>query len=221
MKKLVFAILLAVGSLSAQAGGYYGHGGWGYHGSGYHGWAHGGWGYHNWGYRGWGWYPGLSFSYYGGWPAFGCAWPGYAYSYYPAPTYYSPAPVAYSSYPATGYVYTETRPNYAIGGTLLGALTGGLIGNSVHHQGWEGAGIGAAAGLVLGSLAEHDARAAERTYYVAPPATYVRPAQIPDAPTVNNAPAAPAAPRLRSDPLSAPATQNSSSMSSANSLFGR
>jgi hypothetical protein len=197
MKKLVFTLLLAIGSLSAQAGG---------HGS----FGRGGWGYRGWGYHGWGYFPAASF-YYGAYPGYGYGWPGY-YSY-PAYSYdYSPA---YGS----GYAYAQ--PNYAVDGTLLGALTGGLIGNSIHHQGWEGAGIGAAAGLLLGSVAEHDARVNERAYYAAPPVSYMRPATIPNAPTVNDAPTAAAASQLRSDPATTSAFRSAGSMSSANSLFGR
>lgn len=69
-------------------------------------------------------------------PPLAYAQPGYGYVYAPAPVYYAPP-----------------RPNYAVDGTLLGALGGGLIGAS-QHKGWEGAGIGAAAGLVVGTAAE-------------------------------------------------------------------
>ncbi|HWI59919.1 MAG TPA: YMGG-like glycine zipper-containing protein [Bacillota bacterium] len=127
------------------------------------------------------------------------SYPAYAYPYYPAPAYYS---------------YEYQRPNYAVGGTLFGALAGGLIGNSIHHQGWEGAGIGAAAGLLFGSLAEHSARARERVYF-APPPVY----GVPEASTANTAPAVPPAPQVP-EPTTSTFTANSS-MSSANSLFGR
>ena len=159
-------------------------GGFRHHGG--YGWGHGGYGWH----RG----PSVSFVFGGGYPSY-------------APFYSYP-------YPSYGYDYGYNRPNYALGGTLLGALTGGLIGNSIHHQGWEGAGIGAAAGLLLGGLAEHNARARERTYYSAPvvdPSSYVA-----AAPVANNAPAVTAAPPVQSAPYK-PAT----AMSSANSLFGR
>jgi hypothetical protein len=75
-------------------------------------------------------------------------------------------------YPGGGYGYTG--PNYAVGGMLLGALTGGIIGNSIHHQGWEGAGIGAASGLVLGSVAQNYAyaRAAKSQQQNYPPQPY-------------------------------------------------
>jgi len=191
MKKLVFTLLLAAGSLSAQAGG---------HGS----FGHGGWGYRGWGYRGWGFFPAVSF-YYGDYPACGYVWPGYSY----------PPACSYAYCPAEGYSYNYARPDYAVGGTLMGALTGGLIGNAIHHQGWEGAGIGAAAGLLLGSVAEHEARVNERVYSASPPVSYARPAAIANAPT------AAAAPQLRSDPVEAPPSRSAGSMSSANSLFGR
>ncbi len=95
--------------------------------------------------------------------------PGYAYAPAPAVSlgygytgcgrsayvYYSP-----NSYCAPGYYYRPTRPNYAVGGTLLGAASGALIGAGDHHAG-EGAAIGAAAGLVLGSIAESAANRRE------------------------------------------------------------
>ena len=85
------------------------------------------------------------------------AQPGYGYGYAPA---YVSAPV---------YVSAPPRPNYAVGGTLTGALAGGLIGAASHH-GWEGAGIGAASGLVLGSVAEAAAQKQEQKWAVAQPA---------------------------------------------------
>jgi hypothetical protein len=95
--------------------------------------------------------------------------PLYSYSYWDSPYGYAYYPAYdYPGYP--GYYYEYTRPNYAVGGTLLGALTGGLIGASQHH-GWEGAGIGAAAGLVLGSVAEIAAEKHEEkmVYATVPP----------------------------------------------------
>jgi len=134
---------------------------------------------------GWGW--GLGFGFAGG----GCS-PQYGASY--------------SYYPGGNYGYTG--PNYAVGGMMLGALTGGIIGNSIHHQGWEGAAIGAASGLVLGSAAQNhaNARAAKQTYQTYAPqpaaapqaayptttfakAEYSKPAySIPNAPTIPDAP---------------------------------
>lgn len=152
------------------------------------------------GYRSYG-SPRISF-YWGGYPCYS-PWTTYSYSYYPGYDY--------------GYDYNYTRPNYAVNGTLTGALLGGIIGSGVHHQGWEGAGIGAAAGLVLGSLAEHNARAYERDYYTAPTVSYSQSRYIPNAPAVNTAPTVPDAPRIQSATIYRPA----SSMSGANSLFGR
>ncbi len=131
--------------------------------------------------------------------------------YYPATTYAQPgygyvcAPaVAY----APGYAPAPPRPNYVVGGTLLGALAGGLIGSG-SHQGWEGAGIGAASGLVVGTVAEAVAQKRERDWVAAratsapapaavavlpraaAPAPAAQPApgyQIPDAPRVPDAP---------------------------------
>lgn len=102
--------------------------------------------------------------------------PGYAY--YPSPAvsvgcgygrrgssayvYYAP-----NRYCAPGYYYQPTqyyqpaRPNYAVGGTLLGAASGALIGAS-QHDASKGAAIGAGAGLVLGAIAEHSAQRHEQ-----------------------------------------------------------
>ena len=80
------------------------------------------------------------------------------------PAYYYPVPATYAQ-PGYGYVYTPAytyapayvapppRPNYAVGGTVVGAAAGGLIGAG-YHNGWQGAAIGAASGLVVGSIAE-------------------------------------------------------------------
>jgi uncharacterized protein YcfJ len=150
--------------------------------------------------------------------------PGYVYSSAPTVTlgygygayghsgyvYYSP-----NRYCAPNYYYRASRPNYAVGGTFLGAASGALIGAGSGDAA-AGAAIGAASGLLVGSVAEasapqHERRAAEiQTAPVIqqsapapapmPPAevtsrpvansTYVwttRP-QIPDAPRVPDAP---------------------------------
>jgi uncharacterized protein YcfJ len=70
------------------------------------------------------------------------------YGYGSAYTYYAP-----NAYTAPGYYYRPNRPNYAVGGTLLGAASGALIGAG-NNQAGKGAAIGAAAGLVLGSVAQ-------------------------------------------------------------------
>jgi len=231
MKKLILLTALMIGSLSAKAGGtaafhaapshnHVGSGGspafhsapsthggsYSYHQSGYHG------GYHHDDYHHHDGGSHTSFAFSFGYPfySYGGYYPTYSYGY---PVYGAPYVSSYNyGYSDPGYSY---RPNYAVTGTLLGALTGGLIGDSVHHQGWEGAGIGAAAGLLLGGLAEHGARTQERAAYSAPRVSYVQPNTIPDAPRVNDAPVAPAAPSYQ------PSSASGGSMSSANSLFGR
>jgi hypothetical protein len=100
--------------------------------------------------------------------------PGYGYApyaYYPpsAPAYtpapYPPPGPVYASAPAPAAApapgYTPARPNYAVGGTLVGAASGALIGEGTSGHPGKGAAIGAAAGLVLGGLAEHGARKQE------------------------------------------------------------
>ncbi len=118
--------------------------------------------------------------------------PGYVYSTAPAVSfgygyghcgnsayvYYAP-----NSYCAPGYYYRSTaRPNYAISGTMLGAASGALIGQGAKGNPGGGAAIGAAAGLVLGGIAEHSARKQERdATTVTTPVTQTQPA--PAAPT--------------------------------------
>ncbi len=82
------------------------------------------------------------------------ATPGYGYG--SAYTYYAP-----NAYTAPGYYYRPNRPNYAVGGTLLGAASGALIGAGSDQAG-KGAAIGAAAGLVLGSVAQIAAKNQEQ-----------------------------------------------------------
>lgn len=190
MKRLYLTALLVLGTTSVFAGGYRHHHPYRYH-YGYGSWSG----------------PVLSFS-------FG-TYPYSSYSYYPPAYAYS-----YPAYPGYTYGYAYSRPNYAVSGTLLGALTGGLVGDSIHHQGWEGAGIGAAAGLLLGSLAEHNARVNEQAYYAPPTGVYVRPNSVTPAPA-NPAPAVTDPPRqhVQAKPPYRPATRDP--MTAANSLFGR
>jgi outer membrane lipoprotein SlyB len=126
------------------------------------------------------------------------------YVYRRAPTYY------YSGYADTDYDYGYTRPNYAVSGALLGGLAGGIIGYNNHYQTGRGILIGAASGLILGSIAEHAARerelAAARPVYISAPAEQAPAQAAPEPPTQ----VAPAAPSMPSTP-----------MSSANGLFGR
>jgi uncharacterized protein YcfJ len=62
---------------------------------------------------------------------------------------------------------TTHRPNYAVTGTVIGGLAGGIIGHNQGRRTMEGAGIGAATGLVLGGIAEHVSRRRESRHYYA------------------------------------------------------
>lgn len=83
---------------------------------------------------------------------------GYGYGYHRSSAYVYHTP---NNYLAPGYYYQPSRPNYAVSGTILGATSGALIGAGNHDAG-RGALIGAAAGLALGSVAEHSIRREER-----------------------------------------------------------
>lgn len=95
----------------------------------------------------------------------------------------------------------------------MGGIAGGIIGNNSHHQTWEGVAIGAGAGMLLGAVAESNARYRERVRYerwlattpTVVTTTVTTPAQVMTTP-------APA-------PISAPQPVNN--MAGANSLFGR
>ncbi|MBI5380463.1 MAG: glycine zipper 2TM domain-containing protein [Opitutae bacterium] len=128
---------------------------------------------------------------------------------YPRTYIYRDAPVTYAD--SADYVYE--RPNYATSGLLLGGLAGAIIGNNsrgLGHNAWKGAAIGAGTGLILGSIAENNARRREAAV-----------------PVVVASPAPAAAPTTAATPQnvtiinnyynSAPATP----MAPANALFGR
>lgn len=124
------------------------------------------------------------------------------------------APYAFPSAPGYGYAppgvtpaspsnpSAPNRPSYKLGGTLVGAAAGAMIGEGVSDKPWQGAAIGAAAGLVMGSIADRSVRS-QRTAQVSaasdqPQATVVTSSvwqapsgprhQISDAPRVPDAP---------------------------------
>jgi len=123
-----------------------------------------------------------------------------------APYAYSPSPYGYSYGYGSAPVNNapSSRPNYAVGGTLIGAASGALIGEGTSGKPGQGAAIGAAAGLVLGGIAEHNARRresappAQSQYIASAPAPAARQSawqsapvaynRIPDAPRVPDAP---------------------------------
>ncbi|MBI4658453.1 MAG: hypothetical protein HY735_06340 [Verrucomicrobia bacterium] len=130
----------------------------------------------------------------------------------PAPAFAAPA---YSYYPA--------RPNYAVTGAALGGLAGGVIGHNSGRKTAEGVAIGAGAGLVLGALAEQDARRQEVRLASTPAHVVTAQASVPPQPVPAPAAAQAAAPSLPPAPIIHnynPGTVPSP-MSSANSLFGR
>jgi hypothetical protein len=119
-----------------------------------------------------------------------------AYVYRDSPYYYDGGP---------GYVYD--RPNYAATGTLLGGIAGAIIGNNSHgHNSWRGAAIGAGAGLLLGSIAENNARRREAAAAQAATVSPAPAAAVPQSVTIIN----------NNYGTSAPAP-----MAQANALFGR
>jgi outer membrane lipoprotein SlyB len=141
---------------------------------------------------------------------------GFYASYYP---YYSSSIyLDRSSYDYPVYVddYETARPNYAASGAVFGALAGAVIGNNsgdLRHNGWRGAGLGAAAGYLIGSIAENNARRREA----------ILTAQAQQDAATTAAVSAPAEPTTRAPSVTAsePRPSTASSMSSANSLFGR
>ncbi len=110
-----------------------------------------------------------------------------------------PPPVVVAAPPAVAYppppsLPPRQRPNYALVGTALGALAGGIIG---HQEGeaLAGAVIGGVAGLAVGGIAENETRRAQQRRLAAPAPAWVTPAnygpQVPDAPLAPLAPTIP------------------------------
>lgn len=164
------------------------------------------------GYRGDYW--GSRHAYYGRYPYRNYGWygprVGYTWDYYYTPdySYYSPA------YSEPDYSYSSGGSNYAASGALLGGIAGAIIGNnSGHHNGWGGAAIGAGAGLLLGAIADD----AHRDRVVSVPAQ-----SAPSQAVASQGSAA----ATSSTPQNVTVINNyygssGSSMSSANSMFGR
>lgn len=139
------------------------------------------------------------------------------YSYGPSYRSYGYGrPYGYSyGYAQPGYYYSDysyRRPSYAASGLWLGGLTGAIIGNNSHgHNAWRGAAWGAGAGLLLGAIADENAREAD-----------AREAAYQDAQAAATVVAAPA----QTTPQNVTIINNynnspSTPMSSANGMFGR
>ncbi|MEO6003232.1 MAG: YMGG-like glycine zipper-containing protein [Opitutus sp.] len=137
-------------------------------------------------------------------------WRG-GYYYRPGYTYTDSDYYGYSDYDSSYY----GGSSYATNGLLLGGLAGAIIGynsGGLHHNAWRGAGIGAAAGYLFGSIAENNARRREAILtQQAGNSGGAGEQPTSAAPAVVDTPA----------PVTAAKLQSSTPMSSANSLFGR
>jgi len=134
-------------------------------------------------------------SYYGG------------YGYYHRPVYRASG---YYGYARPTYYYSDYgygHPSYASSGLFWGGLTGAIIGGNSHgHNAWRGAAWGAGAGLLIGAIADENARARDERVVVVPE---TQPAVAP-----------------QSTPQNVTIINNyyggsSTPMSSANGMFGR
>jgi len=148
---------------------------------------------------------------------FGGYGPRASYGYWPQPVYHRP--YVYRTVPARYYddsdYYVASRPNYAGSGLFLGALAGAIIGNnsgSLGHNAWRGAAYGAGAGLLLGSIAESNARRREAAAESA-----ANTATVQSAPAANVGQQATTIINNNYYNTPAPATP----MSAANAMFGR
>ena len=139
------------------------------------------------------------------------------YSYGPSYWHGSYGYRGYYGYSRPAYYYSDYgygRPSYASSGLLLGGLTGAIIGNNSHgHNAWRGAAWGAGAGLLIGAIADQNARDYEERTAV------IEDAQA--AAAVQNA-----ATTTPSTPQNVTIINNYNSgsttpMSSANGMFGR
>lgn len=104
---------------------------------------------------------------------------------YDSGCYYSYSPGYYRTY----HYYDYDRPSYAAQGLLLGGVAGAIIGNNSHgHNAWRGAAWGAGAGLLLGAIADENARYRERrvVYVPAPETVETQPQTSPQNVTVIN-----------------------------------
>lgn len=122
-----------------------------------------------------------------------------------------PAQTRIPSYSFYDYAYSDwsARPNYAVNGTLLGALAGAVIGNNsgdLGNSSWRGAALGSVVGLAAGAVAEKRAR--ERESAATAQAAPAKPEDVPALqPTSEGERVKPA--------------KTSSRLAEANRLFGR
>jgi uncharacterized protein YcfJ len=142
-------------------------------------------------------------------------WRNRGYYYGPSYVYLDRNVYGYDSGYAGYGDWSYGRPSYAGTGMWLGALAGAVIGNNsgdLRNNSWRGAAYGAAAGYVIGSIAENKARrqeAAEAEAVVTPGSEQEQP--VTPAQTKSTS----------SESVTSSNSRPSSSMSSANRLFGR
>lgn len=155
-------------------------------------------------------------SYYGG--------NNYDYSYRYSPSYrYGPSysydvpghfPPTYSGYYREPTYYGSGSGSRASTGLLLGGIAGAIIGHNsgdLRNNAWRGAAIGAGSGLILGSIADHRARERAREREI------VYQSAAPEQP----APASPAQTVPQTVIINNNYYGTPSTMTPANSLFGR
>ncbi len=135
-------------------------------------------------------------------------------SRYRQPTYFTDYSYREPGYYGSSHRAHTSERTRASTGLILGGIAGAVIGNNsgdLRHNAWRGAAIGAASGWILGAIADQRAidRQREAVYAMSPQET---------------APATPAAP-ASAVPQTVIINNNyyglQSSMTSANSLFGR
>lgn len=133
---------------------------------------------------------------------------------------YPPASAPPPPYTSPSY-HAPTRPHHAVSGAVLGGIAGGVIGHNNGRKTAEGIAIGAGTGLLLGTLAEQNARRRQQPPPPPPVVQYVVPP--PQLPAIDNTSPSPA-PAAHDVPALPPQYlrhQPNHTMSSANSLFGR
>jgi len=120
-------------------------------------------------------------------------------------------------YPDQGYV--PSRPNYALSGAVVGGLAGGVIGHNSGRRTGSGIAIGAGAGLLLGGIAEHNAR--QREAEAAERAALIHQAAAVEAAQISSGEAMQRVVTQQTTVVQTQIATSSPSMAPANTLFGR
>ena len=118
------------------------------------------------------------------------------------------------------YPYYPVRPNYTVTGAALGGVAGGIIGHNSGRRTAEGIAIGAGSGLVLGVLAEENARRKE-VVFAAPASPQARALAVAPRTAVPAIESQSPGSTSQSAPIISNSYASPSPMSGANALFGR